>query len=164
MNGHRGRLLAIVVLLATAGCSSTGDVTPPLTLSSSPLPAPGLDGALVQSGEVVYASTCAACHGVDLAGARDWKDLNDDGTWRSPPMDSSGHTWHHSDALLTTIITNGSDDSTSAMVGWGSVLSATEIGAVLEYLKVHKDGKSPNERPKPGTLPHCINAKWPERT
>ena len=135
MTGHRCLPLTIVVLLIMAGCSSTGDVTPPLALPRDLPPVPGLDNAQVQTGEIVYASTCAVCHGADLAGAGDWKDLNNDGTWRPPPMDSTGHAWHHSDSLLTTIITNGSEDSASAMVGWGDELSTAEIRELLQHLK-----------------------------
>ena len=59
------------------------------------------------------------------------------------PHDETGHTWQHDDAMLIDCITRGGqavlDDrnvaSTSGMPGFGAVLEASEIEAILDYLK-----------------------------
>jgi mono/diheme cytochrome c family protein len=50
-------------------------------------------------------------------------------------MDSSGHTWHHSDHLLTEIVTNGSPDRRNAMHGFDERLSDDDIAAILGFLE-----------------------------
>ncbi len=78
---------------------------------------PEIDQAAAADGEMLYQANCAVCHGADLAGAPDWKVPDENGQYKPPPMDSSGHTWHHSDQLLTDIVLNGSPDEKSAMRG-----------------------------------------------
>ena len=61
----------------------------------------------------------------------------------APPQDETGHTWHHDDAMLTDYITGGGqavlDDMnvafTPGMPGFGPVLDASEIRAILDYIK-----------------------------
>ena len=135
MNAVRVGILGAVVVLVVTGCTASRTSDVPVTLPLDVPAPPPLDSSAVDIGAAVYRSSCAACHGPNLEGAADWKDRNDDGTWRPPPMDSTGHTWHHSDSLLTNIITNGSNDPDSAMVGWGESLSTAEIAAVIEFFK-----------------------------
>ena len=66
---------------------------------------------------------------------------NEDGTFRSPPHDASGHTWHHADEALVDAIRLGgarlpdSIGGTSNMPAFDEVLTDEEIAAVLDYLK-----------------------------
>ncbi len=96
-----------------------------------------------KSGRALYEAHCAACHGVDLEGQRDWRSPDANGLYPAPPHDETGHTWHHDDAMLIDYITRGGqavlDDQgvafTSGMPEFGSVLSAPEITAILDYIK-----------------------------
>lgn len=142
--GTLRRLLLILTVVAVvalgAGCESpdlenSADRGTFPYIGEEPPPVPPIDLQGAERGERLYASTCAACHGTDLSGADDWKTPNPDGTFKPPPMDSSGHTWHHSDQLLTDIITNGSTAPGSAMVGFRDLLSGDDIGDVIAYLK-----------------------------
>ncbi len=90
-------------------------------------------------GAQVYAANCASCHGARGEGGNPAAPLERDtnGLRPAPPHDSTGHTWHHPDALLKEIITNGSSypDFQSPMPAWGDKLSEAEIDAVIAYIK-----------------------------
>ncbi|WP_424446916.1 c-type cytochrome [Paucimonas lemoignei] len=97
---------------------------------------------LVSRGKVIYANHCAACHGANLEGQANWRDRLPNGRLPAPPHDVSGHTWHHSDAVLVDIVKNGlvpgrtaPDDYVSDMPAYGQVLTDTDIIAVLAYIK-----------------------------
>lgn len=86
---------------------------------------------------------CAQCHGANLEGAPNWRQ-------RLP--DSSGHTWHHSDALLIKIVAAGGQAvygnvmSKSNMLAFKDRLAPEEIAAVLDFIK-SKWGKDEREIP-----------------
>lgn len=119
----------LVSALAVAACSTGAG---PGAGASIP---EGLDPEAVARGEALYLQYCASCHGVDLSGDPDWKTPGPDGAYPPPPHDSSGHTWHHPDALLLEIIRDGSPFQPSNMPAFGSVLTDEDITAILEYLK-----------------------------
>jgi mono/diheme cytochrome c family protein len=89
----------------------------------------------VAAGGLAYAHNCASCHQADLSGADDWKTRDESGLFRPPPLDSAGHAWHHSDWVLSEVVTDGSFDPDSNMKGFAGRLSATEIANVIEFLK-----------------------------
>lgn len=94
-------------------------------------------------GRVLYSDHCAACHGVDLEGAPDWQRSSADGLFPAPPHDETGHTWHHGDGMLFDYVRRGGqavlDDLgvsfTSGMPGFGDILSAEEIEAILAFIR-----------------------------
>ncbi len=102
---------------------------------------PHEDAEAVAAGEALYGAHCAACHGAALEGqVADWRSPGPDGLMPAPPHDETGHTWHHSDAVLVEITARGTaavvgGGYRSAMPGFGDVLSDEEIRAVLAYIK-----------------------------
>ena len=101
---------------------------------------PYTDAARVANGEQLYAEHCAACHGTQLEGQPDWKERDADGFLPAPPHDATGHTWHHPDEQLLAIVTHGTEamvggDYRSNMMGFGDILSETEILDVMAYIK-----------------------------
>ena len=120
-------------------------------LGQAPAKAGGADPdnkALVALGKAVYAKSCAACHGANLEGEKNWKQRKPDGTFGAPPHDPTGHTWHHTDALLFRITKHGGAAVApagfkSGMPGFKEQLSDREIWAVLAFIKSRW---SPRER------------------
>ncbi|MBA2336746.1 MAG: cytochrome c [Acidimicrobiia bacterium] len=106
-------------------------------------PPPELDPVAVTEGEVLYQAQCATCHGRDLSGHPDWMTPNEDGSFKPPPHDDSGHTWDHSDQLLLKIVRDGGDFSQTRMPTFGHLLDDDEILAILEFFKA---GWGPEER------------------
>lgn len=131
-------VLAVGVMAAAlfAGRAPAGAGTP-VVINDTPVPpVPTLDAARVAQGESVYAQHCAACHGANLEGAPDWKKSLADGSLPPPPHDSSGHTWHHTDTLLLSLIADGGDPAyNSKMPAFKDKLTPEEMAAVLEFIK-----------------------------
>jgi len=91
-------------------------------------------------GKQIYEANCSACHGINLAGADNWQEgVDSDGQRLPPPLNGTGHTWHHSDKLLQGIIKNGIGfyvkDYKGKMNGFGEVLNDQQIDLVLGYIK-----------------------------
>jgi len=95
-------------------------------------------------GAALYSEHCASCHGANLEGSEDWQGYNEDGTLKPPPHDASGHTWHHSDALLFDYVKLGGaeamakvalEEFNSGMPGFGDVLSDAQIWSILSFIK-----------------------------
>lgn len=136
------RLLPLILLLLAA-CQPLDSSPPDSTDANSTLtPLPTLAPDLVRLGETIYADNCASCHGANLGGEANWKEQNPDGTFRAPPHDETGHTWHHGDPTLLAAIQLGGarlEDmnigGSSEMPAFADTLSDTEITAVLLYIK-----------------------------
>jgi mono/diheme cytochrome c family protein len=98
--------------------------------------------AQVALGRAVYATHCAACHGVRLEGQPSWRDRLANGRMPAPPHDATGHTWHHPDGVLFGIAKEGLVPGKYAprgyqsdMPAFGGALRDEEIWAVLAYIK-----------------------------
>ena len=140
----------LVLLALIAGACSTvpAEPTPVPEPTAIPQPTPTPEPTVpptpaVRSGQEVFASTCAACHGVNGEGQPDWHIRKQDGTLPAPPLNGDGHTWHHADGLLYRIVSQGGKfqetpevpSFKSAMPAFGELLSHEEIVATLEYVK-----------------------------
>jgi mono/diheme cytochrome c family protein len=148
------------LILAVACQSSANGISPPATMQPEPIlpgmpsiselagtptpevpPLPILDADEIALGRRVYTDNCAECHGENLEGESDWKKQNEDNSFRSPPHDASGHTWHHGDDVLIESIELGGArlpdniGGFSKMPAFEGVLTDEEIAAVLTYIK-----------------------------
>jgi mono/diheme cytochrome c family protein len=90
-------------------------------------------------GEVLYLANCATCHGVNLQGNPNWRSGTDkDGQRLPPPLNGTGHTWHHSPKVLHEILKYGlkiyDENYEGKMVG-NENLTNKEIYSLLEYIK-----------------------------
>ena len=96
---------------------------------------------LLATGQTIYQSHCAACHGARLEGQPNWRERDATGRLPAPPHDASGHTWHHPDQVLFALTKYGVAKATklknydSAMPAYEGVLSDSEIVAVLSWIK-----------------------------
>ena len=95
---------------------------------------------LVELGQQVYRTRCAACHGANLEGQPNWEQELPTGGRPAPPHDASGHTWHHDDQSLFTTVKYGGQATSppgykSNMPAFGDSLSDNEIWAVLAFIK-----------------------------
>jgi mono/diheme cytochrome c family protein len=126
-------------LVACNGGEQTAVLPTPSPLA--PLPVPTLAVAVVAAGEQIYRQVCASCHGSTLEGQTNWKEQNEDGSFRAPPHNAMGHTWHHADSDLVDAIRRGGVrlpaqvGGTSNMPAYADLLTDEEITAVLDYIK-----------------------------
>jgi len=94
---------------------------------------------LIERGKIAYQNNCVSCHMVDLSGAKDWKGFDEDGHRKAPPLNGTGHTWHHDDKTLHAIIKYGLSELVKnyegKMMGFGENLSDKDIDGILAYIK-----------------------------
>lgn len=126
VNGWVVAIVAAVAMVATAG----------YFLFSA-----RVDGrdAEATKGRLLYAKSCAQCHGANLEGQPDWIKRKPDGRLPAPPHDESGHTWHHSDEQLFRITKFGlqaiEPGYESDMPAFEGTLSDSQIKAIIEFIK-----------------------------
>ena len=134
----------LIFALATATCSSPADEVisqPTNTVSAAPAP---------RTGQEIFASTCAACHGVNGEGQPNWHKTNVDGSLPAPPLNGDAHTWHHGDGLLYRIVSEGGGflavpgipNFKSRMPAFGDQLGHDGVVAVITYIKTFWNGKT----------------------
>ena len=112
-------------------------------LAGTPIPGRSASppaGADAGEGKALYQANCASCHGVRGEGQPEWKTKKPDGLYPAPPQDASGHTWHHADGLLFSIVREGGQVAgpsgfKSGMPAFGGTLSDAQVRATLEYIK-----------------------------
>jgi mono/diheme cytochrome c family protein len=94
---------------------------------------------MIAKGKIAYENNCVSCHQINLSGAENWKGLDEDGHRKAPPLNGTGHTWHHDDKTLHSIIKYGLaklvKNYQGKMAGFGDVLNDVEIDNVLAYIK-----------------------------
>ena len=135
----RGKFIILTLWLFLAAC---GDATNSTALTGMPVPnAPQRvsDNAVLSLGQDVYRENCAACHGPNAEGAANWRKRNALGAYPAPPLNGSGHAWHHSTRVLTSVILEGSQDgrqtAKTKMPAWRGVLSDAEVKAVIVWFQ-----------------------------
>lgn len=131
-----GGVLGLSVLggIAVLAQEEGTNPAPDLTVAGMPVTM-----AMLATGQEVYEESCASCHGTKLEGQPDWQRRLDNGRMPAPPHDDSGHSWHHSDGNLLSIIRGGVGAVVpgyeSDMPAFETTLSEDEMTAVLAYIK-----------------------------
>ena len=121
--------LASVAFVSACGSNDDSDINPGVN-SADP----------VERGGRIYVTYCAVCHGESGEGQPHWNVPKSDGTLPPPPLNGSGHTWHHGDGTLYKQIELGGGyldlpGFKSGMPAFGDQLSHQEIIDVLAYVK-----------------------------
>ena len=98
------------------------------------------DRAAVTRGAGIYAQHCAACHGANLEGQKNWQVVGGDGRLPAPPQDQRGHSWMHSDEELFHIVKFSLRDTAapgyvSNMPAFDGALSDADMLAALAFIK-----------------------------
>lgn len=114
------------------------DQKPSVSASSTGLmPKREYDPNVLEAGKKIFTENCAQCHGANAQGADNWHQRNPDGTFPPPPLNGTGHAWHHSKAVLTDMIKNGSRPGEGNMPAWKDKLSDEEIDMVIQWFQSH---------------------------
>ena len=89
----------------------------------------------VSVGAKVYQTNCAACHGKKGEGAVNWREVGADGKLPAPPLNGTGHAWHHPLQILYNVIHKGSPGGQGNMPAWQGKLSDEEILAAIAWFQ-----------------------------
>lgn len=134
--------LGVVILVAGVGYGIWLKTAPePQLITSSKWSSiPYQDQTAVADGKALYGRYCLACHGANLEGQPNWRERDSAGFLPAPPHDQSGHTWHHADQQLFTIVKGGiaaiaGADYRSRMRAFNKQMNDDEIWSVLAYIK-----------------------------
>ncbi|MGO1500393.1 MAG: c-type cytochrome [Marinobacter sp.] len=74
-------------------------------------------------GSKVFKDSCASCHGTKAQGAFNWRKSLEDGTYQPPPLNGTGHAWHHPFEMLMGTINQGGAPMGGQMPAMGDDLS-----------------------------------------
>jgi len=120
--------------LSLASCDERG--RPPANPAAAvPAPARTADAGQLARGAEVYRTHCAVCHGSRAQGAPNWQKPGPDGRYPPPPLNGTGHDWHHPSAALKEVIRNGTQRIGGSMPPWRDKLSETDIEAVIAWFQ-----------------------------
>ena len=90
-------------------------------------------------GMELYNKNCSSCHMSNLAGNPDWKTgVDEDGQRLPPPLNGTGHTWHHSPEQLFQITRYGYkkfDPNYKGKMLGNEDLSEDDVWSILGYIK-----------------------------
>lgn len=132
-------ILAGFLPLLLAACSQEPATNVAPAADSSPsaagIPRPWYKFEQVSAGARVFQANCAACHGKQAEGADNWRKTGADGKYPAPPLNGSGHAWHHPLNILFHTIKNGSPGGQGNMPAWAGKLRDEEIVAVIAWMQ-----------------------------
>lgn len=99
-----------------------------------------------EQGRLLYAKTCAACHGIVLEGT-EFPRPEKAGKLAVPALDDSSNAWRHSDLVLYGIVRYGEHvlarkSSPWKMPGFRYKLTSAETWVVIDYLKSTWSGET----------------------
>jgi len=90
----------------------------------------------VALGAKVFAKHCATCHGAKAQGlVEDWQTPLDDGSYPAPPLDGTGHAWHHDMPVLLEIVQQGGALYEGSMPAFAVLLQENEQRAAIAWLQ-----------------------------
>lgn len=129
-------LCAFGIMLLTLGPMVGCDQSPQVSSSSTGLMhSRSYDAASLEEGKKIFALHCSQCHGKNAEGHAQWRKVGPDGKYPPPPLNGSGHAWHHSRVVLRNVIKNGSPPGQGNMPAWDGKLSDKQIEDVIDYFQ-----------------------------
>jgi mono/diheme cytochrome c family protein len=93
------------------------------------------DSSEIRYGAKLFQGNCATCHGDHGQGATNWRHRGPDGKFPPPPLNGTGHAWHHPLKMLKYVIKNGSPGGQGNMPAWKDRLSDKEIDAIIAWFQ-----------------------------
>jgi len=128
-------LAPLLLLSACNESSGPGNAGASVTPARTVTPRNAVAPAFVARGSEVYQKNCASCHGGMAQGAPNWQRPGPVGKYPAPPLNGSGHAWHHPQAALKMTIRDGTLRVGGSMPAWKDKLSDRDIDAVIAWMQ-----------------------------
>lgn len=125
-------ILLLIFVFGLVACEQEKAI---VELTASKVPQRQYDASQLSLGKRVYQTNCASCHGSQAQGDANWRKKGADGHYPAPPLNGSGHAWHHSTTVLRDVISNGSAPGKGKMPAWKNKLNEQEINAVIVWFQ-----------------------------
>ena len=129
---------AALVLPLLSGCGEQSNATAEEKQDMVPqqsAPVREANFSQIARGARLFQMNCAECHGSQAQGALNWRERDADGMFPPPPLNGTGHAWHHPKRMLHYVIANGSPGGQGKMPAWGDRLSDEEIDAIIAWFQ-----------------------------
>ena len=123
-------LLSFGILISCSDDKSNVDLEP----KKAQVIRASVDPKIYSQGRKLFLVNCAECHGAQGEGEKDWRNIGADGVNKAPPLNGTGHAWHHSEKSLTNSIKNGTVKIGGKMPAWKGKLSDREIKLILAWM------------------------------
>lgn len=114
--------------LLLAGCEQRDET------AQATVPERQFTTAQLARGKALFQQNCVECHGAAAQGAFGWQLRQADGKFLPPPLNGSGHAWHHPRAVLFEVIENGTQPNGN-MPAWRDKLTPPQIGDIVAWLQ-----------------------------
>lgn len=133
----RIELISVILLGSTLllSCNNEANAEPASLSSGIQIVKRNIDPVRYSQGARLYQLNCAICHGRNGEGAKNWRKPDENGKNPAPPLNGTGHTWHHSSKALVNVIRNGTGKIGGNMPAWKDKLSNSEITLILTWIK-----------------------------
>ena len=96
-------------------------------------PVRNMDFSQITRGGNIFNNNCATCHGNAGQGAVNWQKKGTDGKPQAPPLNGTGHAWHHPYVQLKRTIKQGTKNIGGSMPAWNEKLSEQDIDDVIAW-------------------------------
>lgn len=93
------------------------------------------NAAQIQRGHRLFEQNCAACHGTNAQGAANWTRPDSDGKYPPPPLNGTGHAWHHPKRALISTIQHGTIRLGGNMPAWQDKLSIQDSEDIITWFQ-----------------------------
>jgi mono/diheme cytochrome c family protein len=89
----------------------------------------------VERGAKVFDDNCASCHGSRAQGSFNWRKKLSDGSYPPPPLDGTGHAWHHPFDTLMATIDRGGAPMGGQMPAFGGEIPIDDQKAAIAFFQ-----------------------------
>ncbi|MFV1975752.1 MAG: c-type cytochrome [Candidatus Scalindua sp.] len=118
-----------------AAARTRGSMQHPIPKVTGPVKRDYNSFSTVVQGGKLFQKNCAACHGQQAQGHPKWRKPMVAGKPTAPPLNGTGHSWHHPKEGLKLTILHGTVAMGGAMPAWKDKLTDTEIDQILAWIQ-----------------------------
>ena len=127
--------MSMLLSAATFAHQAPSPTAVPESASRAAVSKPAWPAEQLKRGRQLYLQNCMVCHGFNGEGAPDWSRQDAEGKWPAPPLNGTGHTWHHPKQALVYTIKNGTQRIGGNMPAWQDKLSDQDIVAIIAWFQ-----------------------------